>query len=160
MAIYIQEQLNISTGAAPTAADTYRVPAEILYGNLKQIEDKLKSMGVDNVIRRVAYTDEELQQYLDKPPQGISEVQWQQAKKHNPDEQKLLPVPMMGFSQLSKTHTECQKEKKNVVRKWWLKMKSTMRGGNCCLTVCMHQRLQCEQQTLRLQAVQAKIQGS
>jgi len=126
MAIYVQEQMNISTGAAPAPTDTYRVPSDVLYGNFKQIEDKLKNMGISNIIRRVAYTSEELQQYLDKPPQGISEIQWSEAKKHNPDPKKLLPVPMLGFETLNKTHT--------------------------------HQRLQSEQQSLRLNHLKAKLQ--
>jgi len=126
MAVYIQEQLNMSTGAAPTAADTYRVPSSVLYGNLKQIEDKLKTMGISNITNRVAMTEEQINQYLNAPPQGISDLQWSQAKKHNPDPKKLVPVPMLGFEQLARTHT--------------------------------HQRLQCEQQTARLEQLQAKIQ--
>ena len=69
------------------------------------MEEKLKNMGISNILKRVAYTSEERQQYLDKPPQGISEIQWSEAKKHNPDPSKLLPVPMLGFEILDKTHT-------------------------------------------------------
>merc|ERR1711881_330863 len=61
IAIYIQEQLNMSTVSAPSPADTYRVPTSVLYGNLMQMEEKLKNMGVIQIINRVAMTDEEIQ---------------------------------------------------------------------------------------------------
>jgi len=105
IAIYIQEQLNMSTGAAPSKNDTYRVPTSVLYANLIQIEDKLKTrIGISEIKNRVAMTEEEISNYLESPPPGVSEIQWINAKKNNPDVKKLVPIPMLGFSQLASTH--------------------------------------------------------
>jgi len=108
MAVYIQETLNMSTGMAPSSTDTYRVPTHVLYGNLLQMEDKLKGMGITEIVNRVAMTEDQILMYLESPPPGISERQWNEAKKNNPDSKTLCPVPMLGFEQLQKTHVHQQ----------------------------------------------------
>merc|ERR1711998_420929 len=94
----------MAAGAAPSASDIYCVPTSVLYGNLIQMEDRLKQLGVSGIKPRIAMTSEEIISYLDKPPPGVSEHQWEQAKLHNPDPEKLAPVPMLGFEQLDTTH--------------------------------------------------------
>ena len=106
MAIFIQEQLNMATGAAPGPSDTFRVPTSILYANLLQVEEKLKQAGISGIKNRVAMSEDEINRYLDSAPPGVSEIQWENAKTHNPDKEKLLPVPLLGFNQLADQHNQ------------------------------------------------------
>lgn len=50
-------------------------------------------------------SEEEINRYLESAPPGVSETQWENAKKYNPDTNKLVPVPLLGFKQLEKQHT-------------------------------------------------------
>lgn len=79
-----------------------RILATELYAFLNQDANKtkLKNLGVENMIAKTALTESQLSQFLDSPPLGIDAILWEQAKKDNPDPKRLIPVPMMGFSEL------------------------------------------------------------
>ena len=111
--IYIQEQMKISNenigsfdieASTSTASSSFRVPTSIVYSNLKQHAEKLKNAGIIGIKNRVAMTEEQINEYLDNAPPGISEIQWNNAKKFNPDPKILLPVPLHGFDSLSRQH--------------------------------------------------------
>lgn len=54
-------------------------------------------MGVTEIVNRVAMTEDQILMYLETPPPGISEMQWNEAKKNNPDTKTLCPVPIRFF---------------------------------------------------------------
>jgi len=85
-----------------TNGATRRILATELYAFLNQDANKtkLKGLGVENMIAKTVLSESQLSQFLDTPPLGIDAILWEQAKKDNPDPKRLIPVPMMGFSEL------------------------------------------------------------
>ena len=79
-----------------------RILATELYAfyNQDANKTKLKNLGVENMIAKTALSESQLSQFLDTPPLGIDAILWEQAKKDNPDPTNLIPVPMMGFTEL------------------------------------------------------------
>ena len=41
-----------------------------------------------------------IKQLLQNPPAAVDPIIWEQAKVDNPDSEKLIPVPMVGFKEL------------------------------------------------------------
>ncbi|XP_014680788.1 PREDICTED: nucleoporin p54-like [Priapulus caudatus] len=77
-----------------------RVPAMDLFSFLNTVRTQLVGMGIDTVIPKLAPTKEQLAEYLKNPPAGIDPLIWQQAKLDNPNPGLLIPVPMIGFTEL------------------------------------------------------------
>lgn len=61
------------------------------------IKDQLNQVGILNVYPLVQLNDEQIKEYLEKPPNGINPILWEQAKRNNPNPSKLIPVPIVGF---------------------------------------------------------------
>ncbi|XP_065216251.1 nuclear pore complex protein Nup54 [Planococcus citri] len=97
--IYVQEK-------NPNGS-TRRIPNSEICNYLLQPMQKqqLVNLGVDNVYTYVAPADE----YLENPPAGIAEGIWKQAQLENPDKNKFLPIPIIGFSDLL-WRAKCQEE--------------------------------------------------
>ena len=51
---------------------------------------------------RTKLSQSQIKQILDNPPASIDPVIWKQAISQNPDDKKMIPVPMLGFSELHK----------------------------------------------------------
>jgi nuclear pore complex protein Nup54 len=66
------------------------------------IKDQLNQIGILNVYPLVQLNEEQIKEYLDKPPSGINPILWEQAKRNNPNPNKLIPVPIIGFKELNK----------------------------------------------------------
>ncbi|XP_016401836.1 nucleoporin p54 isoform X2 [Sinocyclocheilus rhinocerous] len=79
-----------------------RVPASTLYSYMEQMNVKsvLQQLGVIMAVSRTALTPAQLKQLLQNPPAGVDPIIWEQAKVDNPDPEKLIPVPMVGFKEL------------------------------------------------------------
>lgn len=79
-----------------------RVPCTELVAFLEQptVKPQLTTLGVHSTISKAAATKEWLQHYLENPPCGIDPLLWEQAKKDNPNPERLIPVPMIGFAEL------------------------------------------------------------
>ncbi|XP_026110449.1 nucleoporin p54 isoform X1 [Carassius auratus] len=79
-----------------------RVPASTLYSYMEQLNVKsaLQQLGVIMAVSRTALTPAQLKQLLQNPPAGVDPIIWEQAKVDNPDPEKLIPVPMVGFREL------------------------------------------------------------
>ncbi|XP_058960768.1 nucleoporin p54 [Pocillopora verrucosa] len=80
------------------------IPATDVFSHLNQanIKPQLNSLGILNVLLKTSLSPSQLQQYLDNPPVGIDSLLWEQAKKDNPDTERLIPVAITGFSELKK----------------------------------------------------------
>ncbi|XP_074650289.1 nucleoporin p54-like [Tubulanus polymorphus] len=94
--VYVLERQPIGTTKRHAATDLYN------YLNQAAVKQKLMQpqLSVENIFMKTGFTSEQLKQYLDSPPAGIDPLIWDQAKLDNPDPSKLIPVPMIGFSEL------------------------------------------------------------
>ncbi|XP_053559376.1 nucleoporin p54 [Bombina bombina] len=79
-----------------------RVPATTLYSYFEQgnIKTHLQQLGVCLSIARTELSPAQIKQILQNPPAGVDPIIWEQAKVDNPDPEKLIPVPMVGFKEL------------------------------------------------------------
>ncbi|BFZ15315.1 hypothetical protein BsWGS_18354 [Bradybaena similaris] len=89
----------------PAQGPAKRVPANDLFNFLNQPTQKSQiatQLMVESMLPKVGWTEEQLKEYLDKPPAGVDPLLWQQAKLDNPDPEKYIPVPMIGFKELQR----------------------------------------------------------
>ncbi|XP_045203679.2 nuclear pore complex protein Nup54-like [Mercenaria mercenaria] len=96
LVIYVMER--------PQMGPAKRCPATDLYNYLssQQLKQQLVSQLDVETITAKLLTKEQLKLYLDHPPAGIDPLLWQQAILDNPDPEKMIPVPMIGFKELHK----------------------------------------------------------
>uniref|UniRef100_A0AAY4ESG7 54 kDa nucleoporin n=1 Tax=Denticeps clupeoides TaxID=299321 RepID=A0AAY4ESG7_9TELE len=79
-----------------------RVPSSTLFSYVEQpnVKAQLQQLGVVVTVTRNAFSPAQLKQLLQNPPAGVDPIIWEQAKVDNPDPEKLIPVPMVGFKEL------------------------------------------------------------
>ncbi|XP_069482412.1 nucleoporin p54 isoform X2 [Ambystoma mexicanum] len=79
-----------------------RVPSTTLHSYFEQanIKNTLQQIGVTATMARTELSPAQIKQLLQNPPAGVDPIIWEQAKVDNPDAEKLLPVPMVGFREL------------------------------------------------------------
>lgn len=95
MVIYVQDR--------QVTGQTTRVPATEVGQFLNQdlMRNQLSAqLCIVNVFAKVCMSPDQLKLYLNSPPAGIDSRIWEQAKLDNPNPDKLLPVPMVGFAEL------------------------------------------------------------
>lgn len=103
--IYVEEK------SQQTPNETKRVLATELGNFLNQanVKPQLTNMGIEQVLPLVLPDEDQLKEYLENPPKGIDPRMWKQAKIDNPDAEKFIPVPMIGFNEL-KWRIKCQEK--------------------------------------------------
>ncbi|XP_075260812.1 nucleoporin p54-like isoform X2 [Convolutriloba macropyga] len=92
---YVQERL-------PTGYSK-RIPASKLHQFLlqpTQSREMTSTIGAQSFRPNKTISQQDLDLYLATPPAGLDKFLWQQAIANNPDPERLLPVPIMGFKQL------------------------------------------------------------
>ncbi|KAM9841088.1 nucleoporin p54 [Aulostomus maculatus] len=79
-----------------------RIPASTLFSYLEQanVKVQLTQIGVVMSVTRTELSPAQLKQLLQNAPAGVDPIIWEQAKVDNPDPEKLIPVPMVGFKEL------------------------------------------------------------
>ncbi|XP_059844800.1 nucleoporin p54 isoform X2 [Hypanus sabinus] len=79
-----------------------RVSATNLFNSLEQtnMKNQLMQLGVVVALPRTELSPTQIKQLLQNPPTGVDPIIWEQAKVDNPDPEKLIPVPMVGFKEL------------------------------------------------------------
>ncbi|XP_060687946.1 nucleoporin p54 isoform X3 [Hemiscyllium ocellatum] len=79
-----------------------RVSVTNLYSSLEQatVKSHLMQLGVIVTLPRTELSPAQMKQLLQNPPAGVDPIIWEQAKVDNPDPEKLIPVPMVGFKEL------------------------------------------------------------
>ncbi|KAM6975369.1 nucleoporin p54 isoform 1-T1 [Tautogolabrus adspersus] len=79
-----------------------RIPATTLFSYVEQanIKVQLTQIGVAMSMTRTELSPAQLKQLLQNAPAGVDPIIWEQAKVDNPDPEKLIPVPMVGFKEL------------------------------------------------------------
>ncbi|CBY08098.1 unnamed protein product [Oikopleura dioica] len=59
------------------------------------------SIGLDGISVRTTLSKETIEAICEQPPACIDPVIWKQAVTNNPDEKKMIPVPILGFQALN-----------------------------------------------------------
>ncbi|TNN59160.1 Nuclear pore complex protein Nup54 [Liparis tanakae] len=79
-----------------------RIPATTLFNYLEQpnVKAQLTQIGVLMSVARTELSPAQLKQLLQNAPAGVDSIIWEQAKVDNPEPEKLIPVPMVGFKEL------------------------------------------------------------
>ncbi|XP_017263373.1 nucleoporin p54 isoform X1 [Kryptolebias marmoratus] len=79
-----------------------RIPASTLFTYLEQanIKVQLTQIGVAMSVTRTELSPAQLKQLLQNAPAGVDPIIWEQAKVDNPEPERLIPVPMVGFKEL------------------------------------------------------------
>lgn len=106
-----KSQVTIFVSEKGVTGSSRKIPANELVAYLTQNLQKqqLVQMGVENVIPQVKLDPAQLKEYLDNPPCSIDPRLWKQAQLDNPNPEKYIPVPMIGFQQV-KQRLKCQEE--------------------------------------------------
>lgn len=100
--IYVEEKLQNSTESKRiTATESSN------FLNQTQIKYQWPSIGIEEVYAIVTLDEDQLKQYLERPPKGVDARMWRQAIADNPDAKKFIPVPLVGFNDL-KSRLACQ----------------------------------------------------
>ncbi|CAL8405679.1 unnamed protein product [Arctogadus glacialis] len=79
-----------------------RIAASTLYSFVEQanVKAQLAQIGVLMSVTRTELSQTQLKQLLQNAPAGVDPIIWEQAKVDNPEPEKLIPVPMVGFKEL------------------------------------------------------------
>ncbi|XP_062269072.1 nucleoporin p54 isoform X2 [Platichthys flesus] len=96
-----------------------RIPASTLFVFLEQnnVKVQLSQIGVAMSVTRTELSPAQLKQLLQNAPAGVDPIIWEQAKVDNPEPDKLIPVPMVGFKELlRRLQTQDQMTKQHQTR--------------------------------------------
>lgn len=99
--IYVQEK--------SVTGSMRRIPATELSSYLLMQKQQLSNLGADNVFAQVAPDKDQIKEYLENPPAGIDPRLWKQAQLDNPDPEKYIPVPIIGFGEV-RWRMKCQEQ--------------------------------------------------
>lgn len=90
--------------------ETRNTPSQGVYNFINSqalSKHKFTNMGVDNIFPCVAPGEDQFKKYLQHPPKRIDRRMWNQTKKDNPDREKFVSIPMVGFHDF-KWRIKCQ----------------------------------------------------
>ncbi|XP_052839794.1 LOW QUALITY PROTEIN: probable nucleoporin Nup54 [Drosophila gunungcola] len=105
MVIYVEEKLQ----HAPNESKRILATELSNYLNQASLKPQLNNLGIVEALAHVLPDEDQLKEYLENPPRGVDPRMWRQANSDNPDASKLIPVPMVGFSDL-KWRVKCQEQ--------------------------------------------------
>ncbi|XP_025084841.1 nucleoporin p54-like isoform X2 [Pomacea canaliculata] len=99
----------------PAQGPAKRVPAQELcnfFQQQAQWSQLTSQLAAERILPKMGWTPEQIKEYLNNPPAGIDPLLWRQAKLDNPDPDRLVPVPMVGFRELQRRLKHQQEETK------------------------------------------------
>lgn len=102
--IYVQEKSQVSNEIKRIASTEVNN-----FLNQPMTKNQLTNSGVEEIVPLISPDEDQLKEYLDKPPKGIDPRMWNQAKHDNPDPKVFIPVPIIGFAEL-KRRIKCQEK--------------------------------------------------
>ena len=117
-------EVSFSVQEAQAMGTTRKVPPTEIYNflNSASIAPQLQTKhNVERILPKTGFTTKQLQEYYEKPPQGIDARLWSQAQMDNPNPDKVLPVPLLGFKALQsrvrceETQAKHQQERIKVI---------------------------------------------
>nr|5C3L_A Chain A, Nup54 [Xenopus laevis] len=79
-----------------------RVGASALFSYFEQahIKANMQQLGVTGAMAQTELSPVQIKQLIQNPLSGVDPIIWEQAKVDNPDPERLIPVPMIGFKEL------------------------------------------------------------
>nr|CAD7450337.1 unnamed protein product [Timema bartmani] len=78
-----------------------RIPATELAAYLhRMLCQQPSSITAENVLAQIKPDKDQLAEYLEQPPAGIDPRLWKQAQEDNPDRDRYVPVPIIGFGEV------------------------------------------------------------
>lgn len=88
------------------AATNTKYPAADVLGHLCQPQQyqQLNQALSNNLIQLIPLqevSEKEVEEYLNRVPEGIDAKLWEEAKQNNPDPKKFIPIPLIGFQALN-----------------------------------------------------------
>lgn len=106
-----KSQVVLTVQEKGATGSVHKIPATELATFLLQQSQRqqLSTLGVDNVYPQVALDEDQLKDYLENPPSGIDPRLWKQAIQDNPNPEKFIPVPMIGFKEV-RWRMQCQEQ--------------------------------------------------
>ncbi|XP_012253985.2 nuclear pore complex protein Nup54 [Athalia rosae] len=106
-----KSQITVCTSEKGITGLPRKIPANELVSYFMQPMQKqqLAQLGVENIFPQVKLDPIQLKEYLDNPPSCIDPRLWKQAQLDNPNPEKYIPVPMIGFNQVQ-YRLKCQEE--------------------------------------------------
>ena len=87
-----------------TKRELGRIGAKQLFQYFDQRDKKTaleQQLKVLKIVPKIEMDETYIQQYLNYPPTGFTELEWKEAIILNPEPKKLLPYPVYGFKDLS-----------------------------------------------------------
>ena len=96
-------EVSLSVLEQQAMGTTRQVPAQDIYNvfNGAAVSQQLQSKcNVQQILPKTGFSAKQLQEYYEKPPNGIDARLWSQAQMDNPNPDKVLPVPLLGFKAL------------------------------------------------------------
>lgn len=87
------------------ASNTKCPASEVLkYLQQPQQYQQLNQALSDNLVQLISLqevNEKDVEEYLNRVPDGIDPKVWEQAKQNNPDPKKFIPIPLIGFQALN-----------------------------------------------------------
>ena len=117
-------EVSLSVIEAQAMGAPRQVPAQDIYNyfNGATVVPQLQAKcNVQQLLPKTGFSAKQLQEYYEKPPQGIDARLWSQAQMDNPNPDKILPVPLLGFKalqgrvRLEETQAKHQQERIKVI---------------------------------------------
>ena len=100
-----------------------KLPASQINTHLSspQVKNQLPGAFQNNFIQLIPLnplSKQELDEYLSNPPSGLDPTVWEQAKAKNPNPNRFIPVPLLGFAALNERfkleENEVQQQKSRI----------------------------------------------
>ena len=89
-----------------------RIPASKVYTFLQSTSSKsqLQQNGAEEIYLKTGMTSTQVKAYLGNPPSSVDDFAWDRAKEENPDPTRLVPVPLVGLSEVRERMKQQEQE--------------------------------------------------
>ena len=138
---------------------TRQVPAQDIYNFLNgaSIAQQLQARcNVQQILPKTGFSAKQLKEYYEKPPLGIDTRLWSQAQMDNPNPDKVLPVPLLGFKSLQsrvrceETQAKHQQERVKVIGEALHNLKKRQQNSSAQLLEAKRRQLDLMHRVLRV----------
>ena len=152
-------ELSFSVLEAQAMGATKQVPPQEIYNYLNgpSIAPQLQSKcNVQQILPKTGFSSKQLQEYHEKPPNGIDARLWSQAQMDNPNPDKVLPVPLLGFKSLQSrvrlqdTQAKHQQERIKVIGEALHDLKKRQQNSTAQLLEAKRRQLDLMHRVLRV----------
>ena len=152
-------EVSFSVLEAQATGGTRQVPAQDIYNFLNgpSIAQQLQARcNVQQILPKTGFSAKQLKEYYEKPPLGIDTRLWSQAQMDNPNPDKVLPVPLLGFKSLQsrvrceETQAKHQQERVKVIGEALHNLKKRQQNSSAQLLEAKRRQLDLMHRVLRV----------